>query len=341
MRGDDVDDRHQGRWADLDLCTGMRRFIAEVEAVYAGLGDNRPIRAQRRTYDELARRFTRRRPAGVRTRDALFRVQSADPVRVRIYEPVDRPREGSPAIVFFHGGGFALGSIESHDCVVAELALATSSVAFSVDYRLAPEHPFPAGFEDALAAWTHISENADNFAIDPALTIIGGDSAGAALAVSVCREARRNRMRLPAGQLLIYPALTPAADLPSYRENAQAPMLTAETLAYFWDLYTCGGATAGDPRAAPLVDQDFAGLPPAFIATAQYDPCRDDGSVYARLLGESGVPVEYRCAQKLAHGYLRARSLSPAAATEFAAVCEAARALQRRRPSGRTSLDAA
>lgn len=321
------------RWAGLDLCTGMRRYIVEVEAVYAGLDDGRPIADQRRTYDELARRYTRRRPSGVRVRDALLPTSAANPVRVRIYEPVERPDEPAPALVYYHGGGFALGSIESHDGVVAELALASSAVAISVDYRLAPEHPFPAAFEDAYAVWAFVSAKSETLAIDPHRTIVAGDSAGAALAVAVCQEARRTRMPMPAGQLLIYPALTAAADLPSYVEQADAPILTAKSLAYFWQLYTGGGAKADDPRAAPLQSNDFAGLPPAFIAAAKYDPCRDDGAVYAEHLRAAGVSAEYRCALKLAHGYLRARALSPAAAAEFAAISEGARALLR---GGRT-----
>lgn len=334
-------ERELQRWADRDLCTGMRRFIAEVEQVYDGLPDDRPIEEQRRTYDELARRYTRQRPAGVRTRDQFLPAANGHSVRVRIYEPVDRPDGDSPALIFFHGGGFALGSIDSHDCVVAELALASSAIAISVDYRLAPEHPFPAAFEDAVGVWLHVSGNAAQFGIDKTRIIVAGDSAGAALAIAVCQEARRAQMHMPAGQLLIYPALTAAADLPSYRENAIAPMLTASSLAYFWSLYTNGGETARDPRAAPLEAVDFSGLPPACIATAQHDPCRDDGFAYAQKLGTSGIPVDYRCAPKLAHGYLRARALSPAAAAEFAALSEGARALLRTARISSNSRDAA
>ena len=331
MRNNSHDDKlgSSSRWAELDLCTGMRRFIAEVEAVYAGLPEGRPIADRRRTYDELARRYSRHRPSGLRVRDASLPAGAANPVRVRIYEPVERTDEPAPALIYYHGGGFALGAIESHDCVVAELALASTAVAISVDYRLAPEHPFPAAFEDAFGVWAHVIQTSGALGIDPHRTILAGDSAGAALTVAVCQEARRKRMRMPAGQLLIYPALTATADLPSYVEQADAPMLTAASLAYFWRLYTGDGPTAGDPRAAPLEADDFAGLPPAFIATANYDPCRDDGAVYAERLRAAGVRAEYRCAQKLAHGYLRARALSPAAAAEFAAISEGARALLR------------
>lgn len=334
-------ERAMQRWAHLDLCTGMRRFIAEVEDAYADIDDAMPISKRRRTYDRMARRYTRRRPAGVRTRDARLPLADGHSLRVRIYEPVDRPGPPAPALIYFHGGGFALGSIESHDCVVAELALATSSVAISVDYRLAPEHPFPAAFDDALGVWTHVCANAAKFGIDPSRTILAGDSAGAALAVAVCREARLERRAMPAGQLLIYPALNAAGDFPSYAENSDAPMLTSAGLAYSWQLYTGGGANARDPRAAPLSANDFKGLPPAFIATAHYDPCRDDGAHYAARLREAGVPVEYRCAKKLAHGYLRARSLSPAAAAEFAALSEGARAILRRAGGACEPKDAA
>lgn len=312
-----------------DLCTGMRRFVAEVETIYSRFPDDQPITDQRKTYEKVARHYTRRRPAGVRVQDMMVPTEHGDKLRIRIYRPVETQHSLSPAILFFHGGGFALGSIESHDCVVAELALAASAVAISVDYRLAPEDPFPAAFEDAYAVWRYAVSKAELFGIDPARTIVAGDSAGAALASAVCLKARDLCRRMPAGQLLIYPVLTATADLPSYEEQADAPLLSSDSLAYFWRLYTEAGKHAGNPLAAPLMAGDFSGLPPAYIATAHYDPCRDDGAVYAQCLDQAGVSVEYRCAARLPHGYLRARAISPAAAAEFAALGERARALLR------------
>jgi acetyl esterase/lipase len=312
-----------------DLCTGMRRFVAEVETIYSRVPDDQPIADQRKTYGKVARHYTRRRPAGIRVQDMMVPTERGDTLRIRIYRPVETQRTVSPAILFFHGGGFALGSIESHDCVVAELALAASAVAISVDYRLAPENPFPAAFEDAYAVWQYAVSKAELLGIDPARTIVAGDSAGAALAAAICLKARDLCRRMPAGQLLIYPVLTAMADLPSYEEHADAPMLSADSLAYFWGLYTEAGRHAGNPLAAPLMASDFRGLPPARISTANYDPCRDDGALYAQRLREAGVSVEYRCAARLTHGYLRARAMSPAAAAEFAALGEGARALMR------------
>lgn len=331
MRRVNFDERSgAGVWPGLDLCTGMRRFVAEVEAVYAAVPEDQPIAAQRHTYDQVARRYSRQRPSGVRVRDTFVLAGSGLSVPIRVYEPVDRPEGPAPALLYMHGGGFALGSIESHDCVVAELALATSAVAISVDYRLAPEHPFPASFEDAYEVWRHAVNKPESLGIDPARTIVAGDSAGAALAAAICLKAISERARMPAGQLLIYPALTAMADLPSYQEQAEAPMLTSEGLAYFWNLYTEAGRHTANPFAAPLMASDLRGLPPAFVATANHDPCRDDGAVYAQRLREAGVPVEYRCAARLPHGYLRARAMSPAAAAEFAALGEGARVLMRR-----------
>lgn len=316
-------------WATLNLCTGMRRYIAEVASIYARVPADQPIAQQRRTYEDMARRYTRKRPAGVRTCDVLVPDGRGRTLRLRVYRPVETDAGPLPCMVYYHGGGFALGSIESHDCVVAELALASSAVAISVDYSLAPEHPFPAAFEDAYAAWRHVVTHAGEFGIDSARAIVAGDSAGAALAVAVCLKARDDRRRMPAGQLLIYPVLTAAADLPSYVENAAAPMLTAPSLAHFWSLYTEAGRHSGNAYCTPLSAEDVSGLPPACIATANYDPARDDGAVFAARLRDAAVPVDYRCAGKLAHGYLRARAMSPAAATEFAALCEGARALFR------------
>lgn len=314
-------------WEDLELCMGMRRFIAEAEAVYAGLPDDASMTLQRRTYERLARKFTRQRPSGVRVRNFVVEGEAGHRLRARVYRPVDATPGAT--ILYFHGGGFSLGSIESHDCVVAELALAASASAVSIEYRLAPEHPFPAAFNDATAAWRHLVENASTLGIDPANTIVAGDSSGAALAVAVCQHAKANRSAMPAGQLLIYPALTADADLPSYVDQADAPMLTAPQLARFWSYYTGAGLHAADPYAAPLKADDFHGLPPAFVTTAHYDPCRDDGAVYASRLRDADVDVVYRCAAKLAHGFIRARAMSPAAAAEFAAICEGARALLR------------
>ncbi len=316
------------RWSDLDLCTGMRRYIAEVEAIYDGVRSELPMREQRLVYERMARQHTRRRPAGVRVREEYFVNAEGDRLRLRIYLPPE-VEERSPAIVYFHGGGFALGSLDSHDCVVAELALASSAIAISVEYRLAPEYPFPAPFEDAYSAWQHVCNRSEAWGLDPARTIIAGDSAGGGLAAAVCLKCRSERRQAPTGQLLIYPTLTARADLPSYVEQAGAPMLTAPTLAHFWKMYTEADRHAAEPFAAPLEASDFVGLPPASIATAHYDPCRDDGAVYADRLARDGVAVDYRCARTLAHGYLRARSMSPAAAREFVALSEGARALFR------------
>ncbi|MCH9807194.1 MAG: alpha/beta hydrolase [Alphaproteobacteria bacterium] len=313
----------------LDLCAGMRRFISEVDDVYAALPENQTIADQRRTYLRMARKYTRQRPAGITVRDVMVPAASHGPIRVRVYQSDRRSADLSPGIVFMHGGGFALGSIESHDCVAAELALASSSVVLSVDYRLAPEHPFPAAFEDANAVWQFALANPERFGLDPDRIIVAGDSAGAALAAAICLDARDKDRAMPRGQLLIYPVLTARGDLPSYEEQADAPMLTAHALEYFWDLYTEAGKHADNPLAAPLMATDLSDLPDCFIATANHDPCRDDGVTFARRLQEAGVRVDLRCAPKLTHGYLRARAMSPAAATEFAAICEAARGLLR------------
>ena len=322
-------------WPGLDLCMGMRRFVAEVETICARVADDQPIADQRQTYEKVACHCTRRRPAGIRVQDMMLATRHGNTLHIRIYRPIETQFALSPAILFFHGGGFALGSIKSHDCVVAELSLAASAVAISVDYRLAPEHPFPAAFEDAFEVWQYSMAKAAMLGIDPARTIVAGDSAGAALAVGVCLKARDLCRKMPSGQLLIYPALTAKADLPSYVEHSEAPMLSANSLAYFWNLYTESGKYADNPLAAPLMANDLSWLPPARIATAHYDPCRDDGAHFAERLRQDGVSVEYRCAARLAHGYLRARSMSPAAAAEFAALGEGARALLR----GGTSVE--
>ncbi|MDX2287782.1 MAG: alpha/beta hydrolase [Hyphomicrobiaceae bacterium] len=304
------------------LCPGMRRFITQTERFYveAGCGETASLAQQRVAYERFARGFRRPRPAGVSAEDVTL-ATAAGKLRTRLYRGVTGAAGPRPGFVFLHGGGFALGSLDSHDCIAAEIAEAAQCVVVSVAYRLAPEAPFPAAHEDAVAGLSHVIDEGEALGIDGRRVAIGGDSAGAALALSAALARRDAGLPGAIGQLLIYPVLTTAADLPSYVENADAPMLTAESLAYFWSLYTHGPRFARDPRAAPLLADSFRGLGSTLIATASHDPARDDGASLWQRLRADGVPVQYRCATDLAHGYLRARAMSPSAAIEFVAAC--------------------
>lgn len=306
----------------MDLDPGIRAFIEEAEAAYEDAPGYATTAQQRASYDAFSRNYLRPYPPGLSVEDRTVATGDVS-IPIRIYRP--RPGSPLPAVLYFHGGGFVLGSIATHDTITAELAAATGAAVVSVDYRLAPEHPFPAAFEDAWAVLGHVAANADALGFDAARIALAGDSAGATLAAAVALAARDRGGPPLAGQALVYPALGLDFDLPSYAENANAPMLSRASTAQYWKIYLDGDFARATPYAAPLLAEDLAGLAPAFIATAQYDPVRDDGEVYAARLRAAGVPVELRRARRLVHGWLRARLMSGDAAAEFDALAAALR----------------
>ncbi len=211
---------------------------------------------------------------------------------VRIYEPAGA---GSGTLVYFHGGGWVIGSLETHDRVCRRLARSAGCRVVSVDYRLAPEHPYPAALIDAWAAsaWAiHTAEGP---------VAVGGDSAGGNLAAVVALRARDRGFPL-ALQLLLYPVTDAAMDTESYRALADGYRLTRAAMAWYWELYLAG-ADPADPEASPLRAPDLSGVAPAFVATAEYDPLRDEGEAYARRLQEAGVAVTARRYVGLIHGF--------------------------------------
>lgn len=308
----------------MNLAPGIRRFVAEADALYQDDDESRTIAEQRASYAAFSRVFDRPHPPGLVVTDDVVRGEGHD-VPIRCYRPTGDDQR--PCILYFHGGGWVLGSIDTHDSITADLAAEARAAVVSVDYRLAPEHPFPAAFEDSYAALCHVVANAAALGIDPDRIAVAGDSAGGNLAAAVALAARdRNGPRLR-GQALIYPALESDPGLPSYRENADAPMLTTETMLHYWRLYTAESTDVPEAYAAPLRSVDLAGLPAAFIGTAQYDPVRDDGEHYAAKLRQAGISVDLRRAPRLVHGHLRARHICADAAAEFTALCTALRRL--------------
>lgn len=206
-----------------------------------------------------------------------------DGVPVRLY----RPEGAVGTLVWFHGGGWCLGSLDEHDDFCRHLAAEAGVNVVNVEYRLAPEHPFPAGFEDA---WT-----ATRWAVDhvPGPVAVGGDSAGGNLAAAVALRARDQGGPPLALQLLVYPAVDGELSYPSMRDNGEGYFLYAADVKWFWDHYA-DGHDRRDPYLSPLYAADHAGLPPTFIVTAEYDPLRDEGQAYGLLLEKAGVPVEVR-----------------------------------------------
>ncbi len=214
-------------------------------------------------------------------------------VRVRVY----RPGPAGTVVVYVHGGGFVIGDLEVADRPCRALAAASGATVVSVDYRLAPESPFPGPVHDCLAAvrWVRSAGLGERL-------VLLGDSAGGALVAAVSTALREAGELLPDAQLLLYPTLAPPTDTPSMVQRADGPFMTRRELEWFWGLYL-GGAPATDPLAAPLLAADLAGLPPTTVLVAELDPLRDEGRAYAARLAEAGVPVELVEYPGAVHGF--------------------------------------
>lgn len=232
-------------------------------------------------------------------------------IGVRIYRPRAR-RDAQPALVYYHGGGFVVGDVDSHDGLCRRLALRSGLTVLSVDYALAPEHPFPGAYEDAVLAFRWVIDNADELAIDPKRVGVGGDSAGGNLSAEVCLALRGDGPS-PAFQLLIYPATDMTRSMESHAHLGNGYLLERETIDWFLANYLVRHEDKTDPRASPLSVADLAGLPPAHVVTAGFDPLRDEGEAYAMALMAAGVPTTLRCYGSLVHGFANLGGLIDAA----------------------------
>lgn len=223
-------------------------------------------------------------------------------IPIRIYTP--QGLGPFPALVYFHGGGWVIGDLDTHQSPCCALANAAGCVVIAVDYRRAPEHKFPAAAEDCYAATLWASKNASALGIDPHRIAVGGDSSGGNLAAVVSLMARDRRGFAPTFQLLIYPVMDCHFETRSYQENATGYHLTRDAMIYYWRQYLSKDADANNPYASPLRASDLHGLPPALVLTAEYDPLRDEGQAYAARLKDAGVPVTARNYEGLIHGFL-------------------------------------
>jgi acetyl esterase len=208
-----------------------------------------------------------------------------------------------PGIVYFHGGGFVIGNLDSHDGTCRALANASGCAVVSVDYRLAPEHRFPAAPEDCYAALRFVAERGAELGIDARRLAVAGDSAGGNLAAVTALLARERRGPDVRFQLLVYPVADHAFDTPSYRDNAEGYFLSAAMMRWFWGHYLERPEQGDDPLASPLRAKDLAGLPPALVITAEYDPLRDEGEAYAARLKQAGVAAELLRYDGQIHGF--------------------------------------
>jgi acetyl esterase len=228
-------------------------------------------------------------------------------IPIRVYHPSEG--EAQPAVVFFHGGCWLMGDIRTHDAYCRTLARRSGAMVVSVDYRLAPEHKYPAAAEDAYTATRWVTEHADTIGADPERIAVMGDSAGGNLAAVVALMARERGGPPLAFQLLVYPITDFNLDTPSYRENGTGFHLTRDDMIWCWGHYLSNELEGYHPYASPLRADDFLGLPPALILTAEYDPLRDEGEAYARKLKDAGVPVRLKRYDGMIHGFVRRTDL--------------------------------
>ena len=228
-------------------------------------------------------------------------------IRFRHYTPFNAADGKLATLIYYHGGGFVIGNVETHDSTCRRLANKSRCQVISIDYRLSPEHPFPAPIEDGVAAFRHIRDHAASFSVDPARIAVGGDSAGGAIAAVVCQICRDAGETVgkggPAFQMLIYPATDSSRQSASRKAFAAGYFLTKELMDWFWKAYVPAGTDLADLRLSPLLAEDFAGLPPAFVLTAGYDPLRDEGRAYAERLIEAGIKTTYANYPGTIHGF--------------------------------------
>ncbi len=253
-------------------------------------------------------------------RDVRVAVAGGD-IAARLYTP--HLGAALPCLVYFHGGGWVVGDIESHDPLARALANSAACAVLSVDYRLAPEHPFPGPVEDCFAAVQWAAAHAGDLGIDATRLAVGGDSAGGNLAAAVALKTRDSGGVALRHQLLIYPVTDSGLGTPSYQALADGYLLTRAMMGWYWDQYCATQADKANPLAAPLLAASLAGLPSASVVTAAYDPLRDEGDHYARRLEEAGVTVAHHCEAGMIHGFMSMVGMVPQAQTAVDFMCAA------------------
>ncbi|MES0003456.1 alpha/beta hydrolase [Mesorhizobium sp. M0051] len=292
-------------------------YIDAVNAWYPPEILGLPIDKQRAVYDRMSRAFHQGRPPGVTASDSLIAAAGRD-IPIRRYRLAGAAPKAM--VVYFHGGGFILGGLDSHDDICAELCAGTGFDVLSVEYRLAPEHVHPAAFDDAVTAFEWAAAATD------LPLVLCGESAGGNLAAGVAQATRRGAA---IGQVLIYPDLGGDQAAGSYVEHAEAPLLSVADIAFYRDVRSARRQSPDDPTLQPLRDTDFSGLPPTVIVTAECDPLSSDGETYRDRIIAAGGKAWWHEEPRLVHSFLRARTTVPAAAEAFARIVAAVAALGR------------
>ncbi|OWV78711.1 carboxylesterase [Rhizobium sp. N122] len=284
------------------------QFLQICDSFYPADAVKAPVEQQRHWYDALCARFDRPLPP-----DMIFADGMVQRIPIRRYRP--RKIITRTVLLYLHGGGFVVGSLESHHAICAEIADFAGAELVSVDYRLAPEYRWPAQTDDGFAVLKHLLAAGNK-------VVLIGDSAGGNLAAGLALRARDEELSGVVGQVLIYPSLGGDLDTGSYVEMAAAPGLTTADVAYYCEILR---APEGNAIAEPLQAASLVGLPPTFITVAHFDPLRDDGRHYAARLTAEGIEVWFREEPQMVHAWLRARHMSDGARDGFRAVCEAVR----------------
>ena len=261
--------------------------------------------AEARTTYRERRFFTQPAPPEVGLVRDLQADGPAGPIPLRLYRPKgSSPTESLPVLVYYHGGGWVIGDLDTHDTLCRELANGAGCAVVAVDYRMGPEHRFPAAVDDSFAATRWVRDHAQELGIDASRLAVGGDSAGGNLAAVVALAARDAGDLPIAFQLLIYPATDQRRGAPSHTKNGQGYLLTSDTITYFHDHYITQPEQDLDWRCSPLLHDSHAALPPAFVLTAGYDPLRDEGLHYAQALTEAGVTTTLVNFERQIHGFI-------------------------------------
>jgi acetyl esterase len=265
-------------------------------------------------------------PAVVAARDETIPGADGQPMRLRFYVPPGAPAAPLPTLVFFHGGGWVAGDLDTHDSTCRWLALKSGCQVVAVEYRCAPEAKFPAAPRDAYAALRWLAAHAGEQGVDATRLAVGGDSAGGNIAAAVTLMARDRGGPALAFQLLVYPVTHHAFDTPSYERYAEGFLLTRRGMQWNWNHYLPEAASGRDPLASPLLAPDLRGLPPALLITAECDPLCDESEAYGRRLADAGVPVEFRRYDGMLHAFFTLEHLFDDA---HVALGDAAAALRR------------
>lgn len=251
----------------------------------------------------------------------------ADGVGITLYTPTQTAATGAPVVMYFHGGGWVLGDVETHDTLCRSLAVATSCVVVSVEYRRSPEHRFPAALNDCTAATAYVASHAGEIGVDPRRIVVAGDSAGGNLAAAVALQARDRGGPSLRGQVLIYPVVDDRCDTASYREFAEGYGLSRTSMRWFWRQYLGDDAPVPIACASLARAENLHDLPPAHVVTAEFDVLRDEGERYARRLAEAGVPTTVQRYDGMIHGFVLNAGIFDTAGDAIADIGEVVRGM--------------